>query len=334
MRRRIGEVGAILGGLWQFYTAGEVPARARESVLSLHCRTNGRSTDRLAKLLRAVRPPRRPAPASGVLGALSVAKQRAIARAIAREGYYVFERRLPAAWCEELRRFAAVTPGAIEGDNVAPQRCVFDPAAPRSKICRLAEKDIVVNAHVQRVMADPSFVAVAEAYLDTHPVLSQVNLWWSATFGNKPGADAAQEFHFDFDPPPIWLLFFIYLTDVGPENGPHVFVRGSHAAGHPAAAALRARGYVRIPDKDIAAAFGQENIVEIQGTRGTIIAVDTRGFHKGKMLTAGSRLMMQLTFSCPPFSGAHDRRQSLPVDVDPALVQAMAATPRVYQRYR
>ena len=183
-------------------------------------------------------------------------------------------------------------------------------------------------------MADPSMLAIAETYLRTHPILSSTNLWWSAAFGDRPGDQAAQEFHFDFDPPPVWLLFFIYLTDVGPENGPHVYARGSHVAGIPATAEILSRGYVRIPDEDIEAAFGKERIVELHGKRGTVLAVDTRGFHKGKMLTTGHRLMGQLTFSCPPYSGAHSRSAVISGEIDPALRLAMNSAPRVYERYR
>ena len=128
-------------------------------------------------------------------------------------------------------------------------------------------------------------------------------------------------------------MFFIYLTDVGPENGPHVYARGSHIAGHPSAGPLLSRGYVRIPDPDIAAAFGKENMVELLGKRGTILAVDTRGFHKGKMLTAGHRLMTQLTYSYPPYSGAHGVAKKIGGEVDPSLAKAIKTTPRVFERY-
>ena len=327
-------VGKVLRGVVEYYRRGDVSAEARSALLQLHCNTNGRLTDRLATMLRVVRPPRRSAPVSGLLGDLSVAAQKGITDQIAREGYYVFEQRLPEALCDEIADFAQRTPVTVEGRSREPKdRVIFDPAAPISKTYRLVEEEIIQNQAMQRLMADPSVLALAEGYLHTHPMLSMVNLWWSATFGNEPGADAAQEFHFDFDPPPVWLLFFIYLTDVGPDNGPHVYARGSHLANIPAAAPLLARGYVRIPDDDVAAAFGRDNIIELHGKRGTVLAVDTRGFHKGKMLTAGHRLMAQLTYSCPPYSGAHSRKLNLPADIDPSLAAAIKATPRVFVKY-
>lgn len=335
MKTYTSQIGSVLGGLYEFYRTGDVSSEARSSLLRLHCETNGRFTDHLATLLRMARPPRRPVPVSGFLGDLSVSDQQAIVSSIARDGFHVFEQRLPDELCAQMARFAAQTPALVEGRGRSlEERVLFDPASPISNTYRILEEDIVRSKPMQRLMADASFLAVAERYLRTLPILSMVNLWWSPTFGREPGADAAQEYHFDFDPPPIWLLFFVYLTDVGPDNGPHVYVRGSHVGGHPAAAALLRRGYVRIPDEDIAAAFGAENVVEICGKRGTILAVDTRGFHKGKPPASGHRLMMQLTYSCPPYSGAHSRKMPLPADIDPALAASIDQVPRVYGKYR
>lgn len=73
--------------------------------------------------------------------------------------------------------------------------------------------------------------------------------------------------------------------------------------------------------------------MELRGKRGTILAVDTRGFHKGKPLEAGSRLMAQLIFAFPQFSGGHVARQSLPPVMHPRLVRAIGETPRLYQKF-
>jgi hypothetical protein len=335
LQGRAKEVGTVLGGLVDYYRHGDVTLDARSSLLRLHCQTNGRFTDRLATLVRLARPARRPEAVSGLLGNLTVEQQRAVVAAIARDGFYKFDQLVPAELCDDIERFAARIPTLVEGRGREPEeRVIFDAAAPLSKTYRVVEEDIIAHQGMQRLMADRTMIAIAEMYLRSHPILSMVNLWWSAAFGDKPGEAAAQEFHFDFDPPPIWLLFFVYLTDVGPENGPHVFVRGSHVADDPAAGPLRSRGYVRIPDADIVAAYGADNVVELSGKRGTILAVDTRGFHKGKMLTRGHRLIAQLTFSCPPYSGAHSRKQKLPADVHPSLAASIAANPRVFEKYR
>ncbi|HEX4461815.1 MAG TPA: hypothetical protein VIA18_27735, partial [Polyangia bacterium] len=53
----------------------------------------------------------------------------------------------------------------------------------------------------------------------------------------------------------------------------------------------------RLPDEAIARGYGADRMRELTGPRGTIIAVDTSGFHKGKPLVAGHRLMFQLEFT-------------------------------------
>ena len=87
-----------------------------------------------------------------------------------------------------------------------------------------------------------------------------------------------------------FLKFFFYLTDVGPDNGPHCYLRASHDR-KPSAL----RRLDRITDEEILRHYGPERVVEVMGVRGTAAAVDTRGFHKGKPLTAGHRLIFQHT---------------------------------------
>lgn len=310
---------------------GKVPtSRIRISLLELHCATNGKSSDALARLLKLFESIRKPKEVSGMLGYFSVAEQARVVEEISKNGFYIFEKPLPNHLCDQIGEFALKTPASLENTDKLE---LFDPQNPKSKTYRLAEYTIAQNPAMQELMADPSILAIAEQYIGITPMLSMLNLWWSANFGNEPGGDAAQNFHFDYDPPPKWLLFFVYLTDVDADNGPHVYVRGSHKAGHQDAAELLKRGYVRISDNDIAKAFGPDNIIEIHGKRGTVLAVDTRGFHKGKMPTKGHRLMAQLTFSYPAFSGAHGTVEQLDHDVLPDLLSAARSVPKVFSRY-
>lgn len=323
----------VINGLFHYYRRGEVEMNGWRALLNLHCRTNGQFTDRLAAFLRLMRRPRPAAPVSGILGHLSVERQREIVATVRRDGCYIFPDRLSPSICDAMADFARRTPAVVEGGGRNPEDMVlFNPAAPLSKTYRIRLEEILSEPAMQHMMADPSLLAIAEMYLKTYPILGGVDLWWSPTFGDEPGDGAAQLFHFDFDPPPAWLHFFVYLTDVGPENGPHVYARGSHLPGHPAAAALRARGYVRISDREIAQAFGADSIVELCGPRGTILAVDTRGFHKGKMPTAGHRLISQFIYCSAPYN-VHSPKMKLPAAIVPELRDAISRTPRVFEMY-
>lgn len=115
------QVGKVIGGIVDYYRRGDVTLDARTAMLQLHCNTNGRLTDRLASLLRALRPPRRPMPVTGLLGSLSVEAQASIADQIARDGYYVFEQRIPESLCDEIEHFAQQTPCTVEGRGREPK---------------------------------------------------------------------------------------------------------------------------------------------------------------------------------------------------------------------
>lgn len=329
------DIGILAKGIFKYYRSGTVTPEARSLVLDRFCQTNGRFTETLAAVLRRARPARRASAADGLLGSFSVDKQKQIVESIRRDGFYVFEQRLPAEICDQIVNFARVTPTVVHGHSSnSDDRFIFDPSQPLGKKYSVVESEIVQNSAMQQLMGDPAILAIAEGYLQTLPMLGDVTLWWSAVHAGSADHDAGQNFHFDFDTPPRWLMIFIYLTDVGTENGPHIYVRGSHRAGLPANAELRGRGYVRIPDREVTAALGQENVVELRGARGTVLAVDTVGFHKGKALVAGHRLMGQLIYSYAHFTGAHQARIALPEHPHPVLAKAVEENPRVYWKFR
>jgi hypothetical protein len=93
-----------------------------------------------------------------------------------------------------------------------------------------------------------------------------------------------------------FIKFFFYLTDVGPSNGPHCYIKNSHRR---LPKQLRSDG--RKTDDVIQSAYSPENIMDLQGEKGYIIAVDTRGLHKGTILTEGSGLLLQGVFTVSLF---------------------------------
>jgi ectoine hydroxylase-related dioxygenase (phytanoyl-CoA dioxygenase family) len=176
-------------------------------------------------------------------------------------------------------------------------------------------------------MADWSILAVAQDYLRSSPILDIVAMWWHTAFSDRPDARAAQMFHFDMDRP-RWLKFFVYLTDVTPESGPHCFIRGSHRTGA-IPPDLLARGYARLDDDVVAAHFAPEDHIRFVGKKGTIIAEDTRGLHKGQHVERGDRLVFQLEFTNTLFGGAYARPR-LRDPVVPELAERVRDYPRVY----
>jgi ectoine hydroxylase-related dioxygenase (phytanoyl-CoA dioxygenase family) len=142
--------------------------------------------------------------------------------------------------------------------------------------------------------------------------------------------EAAQFFHFDMDRPK-WLKFFIYLTDVGTENGPHTFVSGSQRTGGIPRELLR-KGYSRMSDEEVLAFYPPQDVVEFAAPRGTIIAEDTRGLHKGKHVHSGDRLVLQLQFSNSMFGGSYERARFGEPRIEP-LRRQIEQYPSVYSAY-
>jgi hypothetical protein len=124
-------------------------------------------------------------------------------------------------------------------------------------------------------------------------------LWWSyASQGNdaKLGdlTSAAMVFHFD-SADFRFMKFFYYLTDVGPDNGPHVFIKGTHQK-------KKIRHYLsenRHSDDEMRKFYGDENVVTITGKAGSGFAEDTFAFHKAEVPTQGERLVLMIMFSHP-----------------------------------
>ena len=103
-----------------------------------------------------------------------------------------------------------------------------------------------------------------------------------------------------------WLKIFFYVNDVAPENGPHCYIKYSHKPGNKPKELLK-RGYKRIPDEDLEKYYKQEDFVELCGEAGSIIAGDTKCWHKGKHLTKGHRLVMQFEYTSSLFGSNYPK---------------------------
>jgi hypothetical protein len=135
-----------------------------------------------------------------------------------------------------------------------------------------------------------SVLQVVTAYLGCKPTLSSLGVRWSfPSTGERP---MFQSFHRDVDD---WrfLKLFIYLTDVDEDSGPHTYVRTSHLDGF----AVRAEDYKL---EQLAETYGADKIATITGPRGTTFIADTLGIHRGGVVRAKPRLILQAQYSILP----------------------------------
>lgn len=148
-------------------------------------------------------------------------------------------------------------------------------------------EDVVYAPHVLEIANDPMLLSIAYEYFGAIPCIDYIGSWWSF-----PSNDLAltQSFHRDIDTLNS-LKFFVYLTDVDKESGPHVYVKGSHNSSY------RTSKDKMHNDFEIENEFNKSNIVNLEGEEGYTFIADTFGFHKGLPPTNKSRLVLQIIYT-------------------------------------
>jgi len=297
----LGHACILLAGAAIFCLTRRTPRYSEYSMRELFCLTNGRSNELAGSLSGLLHQPYDLQGVDGVLGHLESAQLVTIAADIDANGYHVFETMLNSTKCDELARVANDSTAVLVPTPVGgPKAAKYDRENLLATRYDISQSAMFEHPICQELVADRSFLAVAQTYLGCQPVSDLAALWWTAPHGKAPDSDAAQLFHFDMDRM-RFLKFFVYLSDVGPENGPHCFIQGSHKR--------KPRGLSRdgrISDEEIHQYYADARFVNVYGKRGTIFAADTRGFHKGVVPTSGDRLIFQIEYANSLFGARYD----------------------------
>jgi Phytanoyl-CoA dioxygenase (PhyH) len=317
--------------LWVGYLVLKITGRtyihSYFSFRKLFVLTKGKSNDKMSERLSKSQPPYSIKEAEGILGTLDESKISSIAQRIANDGYYIFDAKLSSDKIEDLVRFAR----SEEAELIPPskegvKKSLYNSSKILAPRYQFDEQRIMQHPLIQQLAVDNSLFAIAQKYLGCKPILDLTAMWWSAVFSKQASSEAAQLFHFDMDRIKF-IKFFIYLTDVDTHTGPHCYVRGSHKY---LPDDLWKDG--RIQDKEIRDNFPGNDIIEISGSKGTIIAVDTRGLHKGKVLERGERLILQYEFTNSLF-GAPYTSIDLTGKVLPKVKSVFQQYSHSYQRF-
>ena len=258
----------------------------------LHGASDGRFNDRCLSIAQMLRPSRVPRNPSGFLGAWAPGDVDRVVAELDRDGIALLDRMLPASTCEVLEAFARATPALPLGRQAKEQ---YDEQRASALRYDFDEADLLRSADVCRICFDGTLASLAAGYFRCRPIYDFVTMWWTTPSGPKDYSAAAQKFHFDMDRL-FFLKFFIYLSDVTPDTGPHVFVAGSHRR---KPALLRQDR--RFDDAEVAAQYPAAAIRTVCGRRGTIFAADTRALHKGQPVVRGERLVLQVEFAISKF---------------------------------
>ncbi len=289
-------------GLKFFEKTGQTSDEAYHAMRQMFVFTKGNSNDRISARISNKVGKYNDIISEGVLGKLSASELSNMVNQMKIDGFYIFDKELPVDITEKIYNYALTEPLNyldVETGAYSDKQVVFDPENPISPRYQFSNESIVNFPVIQDLLFDQSLLAFAQEYLGTKPILDLVAFWWSLPFNGKGKSAAAQMYHFDMDRVKF-LKFFFYLTDVDTNNGPHCYAKGSH---RDLPQQLSRDG--RFTDKEIEAAYGTGKMIEICGKKGTIIAVDTRGFHKGKDLVKNSRLLFQIEFANSMFGQSY-----------------------------
>jgi len=238
------------------------------------------------------------------------------------DGVYVFSGRVPTEMVERMRSYALSAPAMARGlDAPAAAYPRTDPQVGRYDI----DEDHTMGCpDMQDYCSDPALALIAARYLEQPVIQDQTALWWTTTRGAEQASMNAWLFHQDRDRL-SFLKFFCYLTDVGPQNGPHTVVRGTHRR-IPRQLAADGR-----KDDDLVRSAGLwDRVVELTGPAGTVMAVDTVGLHKGQPPITGDRCVLQVEFATSLFGAPVDYPVFEPSPLARSRYQAM---PRLLQRW-
>jgi hypothetical protein len=131
---------------------------------------------------------------------------------------------------------------------------------------------------ILRIASDPLLLHLVSDYLGFFPSIYSINVMWNVSqegLAHHP----VQRFHRDWDDFKTCCLF-VYLTDVGPSMGPHIYQVGSHLL----CDEEEANECYRLQDdpSDMIADYHQETLV---GSQGDAFITDPYGLHKGGPLT-------------------------------------------------
>jgi hypothetical protein len=323
-------------GFGVFSVARTTPAYSYQSLVRIFCATRGHSNDFFSRWISLFRRPVAIKTGPGIVGSLDESGLDKITEKMNSLGFHVFEKKLTPEFCDRIVEFSCRTTSVVLADvfdpnsKEPPRVAQYDPKKLVGTRYDYRTQDLLNSPDIQKLLGDPDLLRVAQAYLGSLPILDIIGLWWNTTYSDQPNKNAAQYFHFDMDRIK-WLKFFFYFTDVGPENGPHVFVMGSHRTNKIPKALLK-QGYARLTDEEVAQYYPSSKFVEFTGSRGTVLAEDTRGLHKGKNLQSGARLILSVQFSNSLF-GANVGHGHFDKIYDPQLKKQIDAYPGIYRHF-
>lgn len=239
---------------------------------------------------------------------------------------------LPPEIFEELRAYAEKRWADPAVKERAGQRGdVMVNGKPRSKeyfLVELWEGEHVLDlAHpFLRFSVHDSILQIVNAYLGTFSKFRGWALQATVPVAEGERRYASQEWHRDPEDRRL-VKTFLYLSDVGPENGPFIYLPRTQEGGKwrhlfpqdpPRGSKVKEEG---LPMNEVRTCLGKA---------GTFILADTSGIHRGGYATEGKRLMYTSIYATPasPWPIVYRYGPRIPTDLSPEAAFALDNDPR------
>tara|TARA_A100001015_G_scaffold287948_1_gene358256 strand:+ start:1467 stop:2663 length:1197 start_codon:yes stop_codon:yes gene_type:complete len=180
-------------------------------------------------------------------------------------------------------------------------------------VSQVNSKPIKKKSSLYQLLKNPFFENIANSYLGSKSFINFLRIIVSKGKNPKYFNDmqthlSANQFHFDYSHLRS-VRFFIYLSDVVDEAGPHTFVKSSHEenfkypkdqndffkVGYRKYYNGTSEGLIK--DDWINKNFSAEDQIKFNGKKGTLIIEDTTGFHKGSNCLQGTREVLLFNYA-------------------------------------
>jgi hypothetical protein len=135
-------------------------------------------------------------------------------------------------------------------------------------------------------------IDIGRAFYNCQPAVTDVSVM--RTFVNDLPADGFGLFHCDYQSP-RFIKFFFYLNDVGLDDGPFCYVRGSHRN-----KPLTWRGNNQRTLADVQKIYGPDAVRSLTAKVGDLIIADVGGFHRGLKPCARDRTVLMVNTGVHP----------------------------------
>jgi hypothetical protein len=145
-----------------------------------------------------------------------------------------------------------------------------------------------------KLALDRKLLEIVAAYLGMWPRLHAVGAWLN--FPTEADAKEAQLWHRDPEDLKI-IKAFIYLNDVGPENGPFCYIPKTHPFSSGSGIVPNHKDKKRILDDEMISVLPTESWMTCTGPANTMILADTVGYHRGGKPASGTRLLITFTYT-------------------------------------